>query len=113
MGVALSARTYSFDADVPFETSDIVDLQAVVKHLSPVCGDARDLLESGKVRLAQVKLAHLSLLSPLCLCVCVSVCVVIAFAWCVSFSVLVSDPFHFTFCVCLLTPCKDQLLLNN
>ncbi|CAK9881826.1 unnamed protein product [Sphagnum jensenii] len=56
MGVALSARTYSFDADVPFETSDIVDLQAVVKHLSPVCGDARDLLESGKVRLAQGKL---------------------------------------------------------
>jgi hypothetical protein len=111
MGVALSARTYSFDADVPFETSDIVDLQAVVKHLSPVCGDARDLLESGKVRLAQVKLPHLSLLSPLC--VCVSVCVVIAFAWCVSFSVLVSDPFHFTFCVCLLTPCKEQLLLNN
>ncbi|KAH9555476.1 hypothetical protein CY35_08G115300 [Sphagnum magellanicum] len=56
MGVALSARTYCFDADVPFETSDIVDLQAVVKHLSPVCGDARDLLESGKVRLAQVGL---------------------------------------------------------
>ncbi len=74
MGVALSARTYSFDADVPFETSDIVDLQAVVKHLSPVCGDARDLLESGKVRLAQVKLPHFSLLSPLCLCVCECVC---------------------------------------
>jgi hypothetical protein len=74
MGVALSARTYSFDADVPFETSDIVDLQAVVKHLSPVCGDARDLLESGKVRLAQVKLPHFGLLSPLCLCVCECVC---------------------------------------
>lgn len=35
--------------------SDILDLQAVVKHSTPVCTDARDLLESGKLRLAQVK----------------------------------------------------------
>lgn len=50
----LAARKYDFALEAPFQTSDIQDLQAAVKHLSPVCVDARDLLESGKLRLAQV-----------------------------------------------------------
>lgn len=51
----LAARKYDFESDTPFNTTDILDLQSVVKHLSPVCVDARDLLESGKLRLAQVR----------------------------------------------------------
>ncbi|KAG0576037.1 hypothetical protein KC19_5G050100 [Ceratodon purpureus] len=56
MGVMLAARKFDFQADAPFKTSDILDLQSVVKHLSPVCVDARDLLENGKLSLAQGKL---------------------------------------------------------
>lgn len=59
MGVMLAARKYDFEAAAPFKTSDILDLQSVVKHLSPVCADARDLLESGKQRLAQVSSKNL------------------------------------------------------
>lgn len=54
MGVMLAARRYEFQSAEPFKTSDILDLQSVVKHLSPVCEDARDLLENGKLCLAQV-----------------------------------------------------------
>lgn len=54
VGVMLAARKYDFEVPAPFKTSDILDLQSVVKHLSPVCVDARDLLENGKQRLAQV-----------------------------------------------------------
>ncbi|MCO5608325.1 hypothetical protein L7F22_062531 [Adiantum nelumboides] len=56
VGVTLAARKYDFDAPIPFGTSDILDLHAVVKHSVPMCADARDLLESGKLRLAQGKL---------------------------------------------------------
>jgi hypothetical protein len=59
MGVMLAARKYDFEADSPFQLCDILDLQSVVKHLSPVCVDARDLLESGKLRLAQVRFKNL------------------------------------------------------
>ena len=63
MGVMLAARKYDFQLDAPFKTSDILDLQSVVKHLSPVCVDARDLLESGKLHLAQVSFNTFSCLS--------------------------------------------------
>ncbi|KAI5068426.1 hypothetical protein GOP47_0016771 [Adiantum capillus-veneris] len=56
VGVTLAARKYEFDAPIPYRTSDILDLHAVVKHSVPMCADARDLLESGKLRLAQGKL---------------------------------------------------------
>eukprot|EP00250_Pteridium_aquilinum_P016315 c23046_g1_i1 orf=399-4781(+) len=56
VGVTLAARKYDFHAPAPFQTSDILDLHAVVKHSVPMCADARDLLESGKLRLAQGKL---------------------------------------------------------
>ncbi|KAG6557739.1 hypothetical protein Mapa_000505 [Marchantia paleacea] len=56
VGVMLAARDYTLTSSTPFQITDILDLQAVVKHSAPVCADARDLLESGKVRLAQGKL---------------------------------------------------------
>ncbi|CAM6110974.1 unnamed protein product [Calypogeia fissa] len=65
VGVMLAARDYNFDTKEPFQISDILDLQAVVKHSTPVCTDARDLLESGKLRLAQVGLpTRVKLLGP-------------------------------------------------
>jgi protein TIF31 len=63
VGVALAARDYDFEAKEPFQITDILDLQAVVKHSTPVCSDARDLLESGKLRLAQVSIPPVFLLS--------------------------------------------------
>jgi protein TIF31 len=59
MDVMLAARKYEFEAESPLKTSDMLDLQSIVKHLSPVCVDARDLLESGKLRLAQVSYQNL------------------------------------------------------
>ncbi|KAL3680571.1 hypothetical protein R1sor_023527 [Riccia sorocarpa] len=56
VGVMLAARDYNFSSKAPFQITDILDLQAVVKHSTPVCADARDLLENGKLRLAQGKL---------------------------------------------------------
>lgn len=56
VGVTLAARKYDLNAAAPFQTTEILDLHAVVKHSSPMCADARDLLESGKLRLAQGKL---------------------------------------------------------
>lgn len=53
VGVTLAARKYDFLSQTPFQISDILDLHAVVKHSVPMCADARDLLESGKLRLAQ------------------------------------------------------------
>ncbi|KAF9597346.1 hypothetical protein IFM89_017249 [Coptis chinensis] len=53
VGVTVTACKYDFDAAAPFQTSDILDLQPVVKHSVPVCSEARDLVETGKVRLAE------------------------------------------------------------
>eukprot|EP00262_Sarcandra_glabra_P005882 TRINITY_DN1781_c0_g3_i1.p1 TRINITY_DN1781_c0_g3~~TRINITY_DN1781_c0_g3_i1.p1 ORF type:complete len:802 (+),score=159.23 TRINITY_DN1781_c0_g3_i1:295-2406(+) len=53
VGIAIAARKYDLDATIPFQTSDILDLQPVVKHSVPLCSEARDLVETGKVRLAE------------------------------------------------------------
>ena len=50
----MAARNYDFHAGVPFQITDILDLHAVVKHSVPMCADARDLLENGKLKLAEV-----------------------------------------------------------
>ena len=50
----MAARSYDFHAGVPFQITDILDLHAVVKHSVPMCADARDLLENGKLKLAEV-----------------------------------------------------------
>ncbi|XP_077254113.1 clustered mitochondria protein-like [Tasmannia lanceolata] len=53
VGIAIAARRYDLDAATPFQTSDILNLQPVVKHSVPVCSEAKDLVETGKVRLAE------------------------------------------------------------
>ncbi|PIA53471.1 hypothetical protein AQUCO_00900217v1 [Aquilegia coerulea] len=53
VGITIVARKYDLDAAAPFQTSDILNLQPVVKHSIPVCSEARDLVETGKVRLAE------------------------------------------------------------
>ncbi|KAJ7545279.1 hypothetical protein O6H91_09G113600 [Diphasiastrum complanatum] len=58
VGVTLAARSYDFNAPAAFQTLDIQDLHAVVKHAAPACADSHDLMESGKLRLAQGKLSE-------------------------------------------------------
>lgn len=56
VGISLAARKYDLTDARPFQTSDIMNLQPVVKHSIPVCSEARDLVETGKVQLAEVRL---------------------------------------------------------
>lgn len=53
VGITIAARKYDLDSATPFQTSDILNLQPVVKHSVPVCSEARNLVETGKVRLAE------------------------------------------------------------
>ncbi|KAH9710248.1 Clustered mitochondria protein [Citrus sinensis] len=53
VGISVAARKYDFNAATPFETSDILNLQPVVKHSVPVCSEAKNLVEMGKVQLAE------------------------------------------------------------
>ncbi|XP_077210396.1 clustered mitochondria protein-like isoform X2 [Tasmannia lanceolata] len=53
VGIAIAARKYDLDTATPFQTSDILNLQPVVKHSVPVCSEARDLVETGKTRLVE------------------------------------------------------------
>ncbi|KAL5719875.1 hypothetical protein ACHQM5_012605 [Ranunculus cassubicifolius] len=53
VGITVAARKYDLDSATPFLASDILNLQPVVKHSVPVCSEARDLVETGKVRLAE------------------------------------------------------------
>lgn len=58
VGITIAARKYDFNASIPFQTSDILDLQPVVKHSVPVCSEAKDLVEMGKVQLAEGMLSE-------------------------------------------------------
>ncbi|KAJ8640877.1 hypothetical protein MRB53_017571 [Persea americana] len=53
VGIAIAARKYDLDAAVPLQSSDILNLQPVVKHSVPVCSEARNLVETGKAHLAE------------------------------------------------------------
>ncbi|PKA56552.1 Clustered mitochondria protein [Apostasia shenzhenica] len=53
VGLSITARKYDLDAASPFQAPDILDLQPVVKHSVPVCSEARNLIETGKARLAE------------------------------------------------------------
>ncbi|XP_042511663.1 clustered mitochondria protein [Macadamia integrifolia] len=53
VGITIAARIYDLDSATPFQASDILNLQPVVKHSVPVCSEARDLVETGKIRLAE------------------------------------------------------------
>ena len=54
VGITIAARKYDLDSASPFQTADILNLQPVVKHSVPVCSEAKDLVETGKVQLAEV-----------------------------------------------------------
>ncbi|XVF22990.1 hypothetical protein REPUB_Repub12eG0218400 [Reevesia pubescens] len=53
VGITIAAHKYDFNIATPFQTSDILNLQPVVKHSVPVCSEAKDLVEKGKVQLAE------------------------------------------------------------
>ncbi|KAD5802797.1 hypothetical protein R6Q59_023791 [Mikania micrantha] len=53
VGVTIAAKKYDLSAGTPFLTSDILNLQPVVKHSIPVCQEAKELVETGKVQLAE------------------------------------------------------------
>ncbi|OEL12516.1 Clustered mitochondria protein [Dichanthelium oligosanthes] len=53
VGITIAARKYDLDASTPFQVSDILNLQPVVKHSVPTCTDAKNLMEAGKVRMAE------------------------------------------------------------
>lgn len=59
VGITIGARKYDFNTATPFQTSDILNLQPVVKHSVPVCSEAKDLVETGKVQLAEVSTVFL------------------------------------------------------
>ena len=54
VGLAVTSRKYDLAAALPFSPSDIINLQPVVKHSIPVCSVAKDLVETGKIQLAEV-----------------------------------------------------------
>ncbi|KAG1327255.1 hypothetical protein COCNU_01G011890 [Cocos nucifera] len=54
VGITIAARKFDLDSSAPFQTSDVLDLQPVVKHSVPMCSEARNLMESGKARLAEI-----------------------------------------------------------
>ncbi|GMP41830.1 hypothetical protein CsSME_00011793 [Camellia sinensis var. sinensis] len=58
VGITIAARKYDLDVVAPFQISDILNLQPVVKHSIPVCSEAKDLVETGKVQLAEGMLSE-------------------------------------------------------
>ncbi|KAL3516547.1 hypothetical protein ACH5RR_023449 [Cinchona calisaya] len=58
VGVTVATRRYDLDAVAPFQASDILNLQPVVKHAIPVSSEAKDLVETGKVQLAEGMLSE-------------------------------------------------------
>ncbi|KAL8500745.1 hypothetical protein ACS0TY_020362 [Phlomoides rotata] len=53
VGITIAARKYDFDALAPFQVSDILNIQPVIKQSIPVCSEAKDLVETAKVQLAE------------------------------------------------------------
>lgn len=54
--MTIAAKKYDLNAGTPFQTSDILNLQPVVKHSIPICSEAKELVETGKVQLAEVRI---------------------------------------------------------
>lgn len=72
--MTVAARKYDLDAVAPFEISDILNLQPVVKHAIPISSEAKDLVETGKIQLAEVWVISIcyeySVSSPVYLSLC-------------------------------------------
>ncbi|KAL9262814.1 Clustered mitochondria protein-like protein, partial [Drosera capensis] len=58
VGITIAARRYDLDNAVPFQSADILDMRPVVKHSIPVCSEAKFLIETGKVQLAEGMLSE-------------------------------------------------------
>uniref|UniRef100_A0A7N2LC15 Clustered mitochondria protein n=1 Tax=Quercus lobata TaxID=97700 RepID=A0A7N2LC15_QUELO len=58
VGITIAARIYDFNSAAPFQMSDIMNLQPVVKHSVPLCSEAKDLVETGKIQLAEGMLSE-------------------------------------------------------
>lgn len=54
VGITVAARKYDLSSPTPFQTSDVFDLRPVVKHSVPSCSEAKELVETGKLQLAEV-----------------------------------------------------------
>lgn len=53
VGITVAARKYDLSSPTPFQTSDVFDLRPVVKHSVPSCSEAKELVETGKLQLAE------------------------------------------------------------
>ncbi|EXB93784.1 Protein KIAA0664-like protein [Morus notabilis] len=58
VGITIAARRYDLNSAAPFQTTDILNLQPVIKHSVPVCSEAKELMETGKIQLAEGMLSE-------------------------------------------------------
>ncbi|XP_047980101.1 clustered mitochondria protein-like isoform X1 [Salvia hispanica] len=58
VGLTITARKYDFGAATPFQVSDILNMQPVVKYFIPISSEAKDLVEKGKVQLSEGMLSE-------------------------------------------------------
>ncbi|KAK7243605.1 hypothetical protein RIF29_38411 [Crotalaria pallida] len=58
VGITIAARKYDLSSAAPFQTSDVMDLCPVVKHSVPSCSEAKELVETGKLQLAEGMLSE-------------------------------------------------------
>ncbi|TKY49558.1 Clustered mitochondria protein [Spatholobus suberectus] len=58
VGITVAAHKYDLSSATPFQTSDVLDLRPVVKHSVPACSEAKELVETGKLQLAEGMLSE-------------------------------------------------------
>ncbi|KAK7271601.1 hypothetical protein RJT34_27637 [Clitoria ternatea] len=58
VGITIAARKYDLSSATPFQTSDVLDIRPVVKHSVPACSEAKELVETGKLQLAEGMLSE-------------------------------------------------------
>ncbi|KAK8469270.1 hypothetical protein PHAVU_005G037000 [Phaseolus vulgaris] len=58
VGITVAARKYDLSSATPFQTSDVMDVRPVVKHSVPSCSEAKELVETGKLQLAEGMLSE-------------------------------------------------------
>jgi len=56
VGIQVEAKDYQFDAEIPFQSQNILGLFPIVKHCDPESNDGKNLLEVGKSFLGQGRL---------------------------------------------------------
>ncbi|CAL0310303.1 unnamed protein product [Lupinus luteus] len=58
VGIIIASRKYDLNSTAPFQASDVLDLRPVVKHSVPSCSEAKELIETGKLHLAEGMLSE-------------------------------------------------------